>query len=222
MFESPLTTPSNTVNGHWTHETFLDKPVFLDRGSLLESHLHIIHRTLETALRYSPRSYVVRFDLRLPACLDENDTAVITRFVRALRLLLQKADDEKIRQGKRVHQHNLRFCWVREWGKEGRPHYHFALMLNHDRYRTLGSFEEVEGNLSARIKQAWATATHQTFQDASRLVHFAKKGEYWLNQNAPTYDDDYASLFKRLSYMAKVDTKRFGIAQHSIGTSRNL
>jgi hypothetical protein len=95
-------------------------------------------------------------------------------------------------------------------------------MFNRDRYRTLGSFAIDEGNLSARIKQAWAIALHRPLLDSARLVQFPKNAEYHLISNLISYEHDVKGFFYRLSYFAKVDTKRFGIGQRSFGTSRSL
>jgi hypothetical protein len=198
-------------------------PVYLDRGPLLTRHLDAIHRTMLNALTVSPRSYAVRFDLRLPNDFALSDTEVITRFFRALNRLLDQADLQKNLEGKRVHPHRLHYCWVREWGwQEGKPHYHVAIMLNRDRYRTLGSFAADEGNLSARIKLAWAIALQRPLQSTARLVEFPKNAEYHLLCNSDSYQQDVSAFFYRLSYFAKADTKRFGIGQRSFGTSRSL
>ncbi len=203
----------------WFTPVYMEMPVYLARGPLLTRHLNATHRTFMNALALSPRCYAVRCDLRLPDDFDTSDTEVITRFFRALNRLLDVADAEKHLDGKRVHPHRLQYCWVREWGAEGKPHYHLALMMNRDRYRTLGSFIAEDGNLSARIKQAWATALQRPLADIARLVQFPKNAEYHLLCNSPSYPRDVGAFFYRLSYFAKADTKRFGIGQRSFGSS---
>lgn len=222
MFNS--VTPNYQLTHHdlWFAPLYAGMPVYLDRGPLLTRHLDAIHRTMVSALTVSPRSYAVRFDLRLPDDFAWSDTEVITRFFRSLHRLLDQADLQKTLEGKRVHPHRLHYCWVREWGGGGKPHYHVALMLNRDRYRTLGAFSADEGNLSARIKQAWASALQRPIADSARLVEFPKNAEYHLLCNSRSYQEDVSALFYRLSYFAKADTKRFGIGQRSFGTSRNL
>lgn len=217
-------TPNYQPANHdfWFAPMYAGMPVYLDRGPLLTRHLDAIHRTMMNALAASPRCYSLRVDLRLPDDFAFSDTEVITRFFRALNRLLDMADIQKTMEGKRVHPHRLHYCWVREWGSEGKPHYHVVLMLNRDRYRTLGSFSAEDGNLSARIKQAWAIALHRPLVDSARLVQFPKNAEYHLISNSISYEHDVKGFFYRLSYFAKADTKRFGIGQRSFGTSRNL
>ncbi|GAA0655766.1 inovirus Gp2 family protein [Rheinheimera tangshanensis] len=219
MYASTFQTPSYLVNGYWYEPTYSGLPVNLSRGPLIANNLAAISRTIVNALADTPRAYAVRFDLRLPPEFDVTDSEVITRFFNALKRLLEAADQQKLKEGKRVHPHRLRYCWTREWGVEGRPHYHVLIILNHDRYRTLGLFKNSEGNLSARIKTAWAIAINRHVEDASRLVHFPVNAEYRLNRNLPEYQSQIQSLFYRVSYFAKVETKMFGIGQRSFGTS---
>lgn len=219
MFTSTFQTPSYLVNGYWYEPTYNGFPVNISRGPLIANYLAAINRTIVNALADTPRVYAVRFDLRLPSKFDVTDTEVITRFFSALKRLLEAADQQKLKEGKRVHPHRLRYCWTREWSVEGRPHYHVLIILNHDRYRTLGSFKNAEGNLSARIKIAWAIATKLNLEDAARLVHFPQNAEYRLNQNSLDYLAQVQDLFFRVSYFAKADTKVFGIGQRSFGTS---
>lgn len=223
MFNSIQPSYQPTNHDFWTSPLYAGMPVYSKRGLLLTRHLVAIHKTMTNALTVSPRSYAVRFDLRLPYGFAFSDTEVITRFFRALNWLLYQADLLKTLEGKRVHPHRLHYCWVREWGKkDGRPHYHVAIMLNRDRYRTLGSFAADDGNLSARIKQAWAIALLRPLEDTARLVEFPENPEYHLLCNAQNYQEVVCKFFYRLSYFAKEDTKRFGIGQRSVGTSRNL
>lgn len=208
---------SNQV--YWLHPIYEGLPVITNHGPLLTNHLKALKRTLDSVLASTPRAYAVRFDLRLPVETNVMDTELISRFFNAFRYLLEVADNQKIKEGKRVHAHKLRYSWTREWGLEGRPHYHIIIYLNHDRYRTLGNFKHFEGNLSARIKTAWAIALGQNPADAARLVHFPKNPEYRLIQNSSEYYCVVGYLFFRISYFAKLDTKVFGLRQRSFGTS---
>jgi hypothetical protein len=222
MFDNEILYYHPIHQDHWFAPLYMGMPVYLDRGPLLTRHLDAIYRMMTGALNASPRSYAVRVDLRLPDDFAFSDTEVITRFFKALHRLLDAADEQKALEGKRVHPHRLQYCWVREWGVEGKPHYHVVLMFNRDRYRVLGSFAIDEGNLSARIKQAWAIALHRPLVDSARLVQFPKNAEYHLISNLISFEHDVKGFFYRLSYFAKADTKRFGIGQRSFGTSRSL
>ncbi len=223
MFDNEIPYYHPIYEDHWLAQLYMGMPVYLQRGALLTRQLDAIYRMLTNALIVSPRSYAVRIDLRLPDDFDFSDTDVITRFFKALDRLLDAADQQKTLEGKRVHPHRLQYCWVREWGRnEGKPHYHVVLMFNRDRYRTLGSFSADEGNLYTRIRQAWAIALQQSLADTARLVQIPKNAEYHLLSHSMEYEHDVKGLFYRLSYFAKVDTKRFGIGQRSFGTSRSL
>jgi hypothetical protein len=207
------------VNGLWYHYEYEGLPVNLKHGPLIFDYLDSIYRTIGAALAISPRTFAVRFDLHLPANFDERDTAVISRFFASLKAQLDAADARNYREGKRVHPHNLRYIWVCEIGAFGKPHYHVLVLLNEDRFRTLGSFSAEEGNLSARIKKAWASALRLPVEQATRLVHFPDNPQYHLDVNEPGFRDVLKKLFFRVSYFAKTPTKVFDRERRSFGAS---
>ncbi|MFN3901885.1 MAG: inovirus Gp2 family protein [Alishewanella aestuarii] len=219
MFQPNFQVAEYPTNGYWYEPTYYGYSVNLNHGPLMANHLAAISRMLANVLSDTPRAYAVRFDLRLPAEFDVTDTEVITRFFNAFRRLLEAADQEKTKEGKRVHPHRLRYCWAREWGDEGRPHYHVLIILNHDRYRTLGAFKNTDGNLAARIKTAWAIATGQNYTSVDRLIHFPNNPEYRLIRLSEDYQQQLQNLFYRVSYFAKAESKVFGIGQRTFGTS---
>lgn len=209
----------------WIYPTFAEMPVQLHRGPLLTEYLKSIHDFVSNGVSDKPRCFAVRFDLRLPDHFDCADTTVITRFFKALDYELDVADLAKWHDGKRVHPRKLEYLWVREWSAEGgeilKPHYHVVLLLNYDRYRVLGSFDAVEGNLSARIKQAWSAAINEPFENAQGLVFFPREGQYTLKSQEPGYHDQVSALFHRLSYFAKVASKQFLPGQRNLGMRRS-
>lgn len=219
MFHPGFQVAEYPTNGYWYESVYHGYKVNLNFGPLMANHLAAISRTLSNALADTPRAYAARFDLRLPNEFDVTDSEVVTRFFNALKRLLEAADQEKANEGKRIHPHRLRYCWTREWGNVGRPHFHVLIILNHDRYRTLGKFKNTEGNLAARIKTAWAIATRQDYKTVDRLIHFPDNPEYRLILNSPDYQFQLQNLFYRVSYFAKAETKVFGINQRSFGTS---
>jgi hypothetical protein len=224
MLKSPVqlhNNPTALAQGCWTLPQFAGLNVYLKRGPLVTEYLHAIHQTIGFALKDSPRTLAIRVDLHLPVDFDCDDTAVISRFFASLNAQLEAADKKNERIERRVHPNQLRYVWVREIGKTGRPHYHVLLLLNHDRYRTLGSFESDEGNLSARIKKAWASALARPLQQVANLVHFPENPKYVLDVRSPIFQQQLDALFYRVSYFAKLQTKVFGSKQRSFATSRN-
>ncbi|TXH96988.1 MAG: inovirus Gp2 family protein [Rheinheimera sp.] len=218
--QTPFQQLLKPVNGLWHYWQFQGLPVNLNYGPLIYDYLDGIHQTIISSLLHSPRTFAFRVDLRLPANFSVQDTAVISRFFASLKAQLDAADAKKEREGKRVHSHNLRYVWVREIGEYGRPHYHVLVLLNKDRYRTLGSFDAEEGNLSARVTKAWASAVGLPLAQADGLVHFPPKPTYTLDPSDPGFTDVLKSLFFRVSYFAKEPTKFFDRAQRSYGASR--
>lgn len=220
LHQTSFQQPLKPVNGLWHHRQFQGLPVNLNHGPLIYEYLDTIHQTIMLSLFRSPRTFAFRVDLRLPANFPVTDTAVISRFFASLKAQLDAADAKNEREGRRVHPHNLRYVWVREIGECGRPHYHVLVLLNKDRYRTLGSFDAQEGNLYVRVKKAWASAVGLPLEQAARLVHFPENPQYLLDTSDPGFMDVLKKLFFRVSYFAKTPTKFFDRAQRSFGASR--
>lgn len=215
-FQQPL----RPINGLWHHRQFQGLPVNLNHGPLIYEYLDAIHQTIMLSLFCSPRTFAFRVDLRLPLNFPVTDAAVINRFFLSLKAQLDAADAKNEREGKHVSSYNLRYVWVREIGQFGQPHYHVLVLLNKDRYQTLGLFEADDGNLAALIKKAWADAVGLSLEQAARLVHFPEKPQYLLDTNDPGFRVVLQNLFFRVSYFAQTATKLFDRVQHSFGTSR--
>lgn len=71
-----------------------------------------------------------------------------------------------------AHQTAVRWCWVREIGQEGRPHYHFVLMLNWDAY-PMQRFDSAGENTYNRLQEAWAGELRISVDDANGLAYTA-------------------------------------------------
>ena len=71
----------------------------------------------------------------------------------------------------------------------------------------------------ARIVKAWARSLGLEPEEAVGLVHISKQGQYHL------FKDDRASvaeLIQRVSYLCKLETKKFNNGEHTFGASRVL
>ncbi|TFB36485.1 inovirus Gp2 family protein [Pseudomonas sp. F01002] len=95
---------------------------------------------------------------------------------------IQSARERSRRLNGTAHQTRVRWCWFREIGQEGRPHYHFVLLLNRDAYYTVGRFQSERENLYSRIQSAWASALRISFEDADGLAHVPLNAQYHLSQ----------------------------------------
>ena len=194
--------------------------VYLKRGPSIDSYLTNIDETLKKALFEHPRTIAIRTDLRLPLNFDRNDTCVISRFMESLKAQIRADLNNRARRGVRVHDTTLRYIWVKEQNKSMNWHYHVVLLLNNDTYNHLGNFNAQEGNMAARIKKAWISALGLCTYAYGGLVHFPKNPIHYVNVNSKTYIQEYDTLFYRVSYFAKADTKKFGNGTNSFGCSR--
>ena len=191
-------------------------------------YLANIASVINDAVNEHPRSIAIRCDLRFPFDYNVDGTSTpISRFMASLKAQMESADQAKRRANMRVHPCTLRYVWVREWSDARLWHYHVVLFLNKDRFFTLGQFKsEPNGvaediNLSDRIQKAWASALSIYPSNVIGLVHFPQNPTYVLNRGSSDFENQYASLYERLSYFAKEETKHYGDGKNNFGCSRS-
>ncbi|MFJ2681541.1 inovirus Gp2 family protein [Pseudomonas sivasensis] len=209
MTNQPKRHPGNS-NLHLHHEnSFQGLPVMTSYSPFIAEYLERLHETTQLALCAHRRVFAVRFDLRFPDhdLPLESDNTVISKFVDSLTVRIQSARERSKRLNGSAHQTQVRWCWVREIGREGRAHYHFVLLLNKDAYHTVGRFNSARENLYRRIQSAWASALEILVGEADGLVHIPVNAEYHLSQDDPAEMDRY---FHRVSYLCKAATKMYG------------
>lgn len=191
-------------------------------------YLASIESVINDAVNEHPRSIAIRCDLRFPIDYNVDGTSSpISKFIASLKAQMEAADQAKHRANMRVHPSTLRYVWVREWSNARLWHYHVVLFLNKDRFFTLGRFKSdpdemaEQINLSDRIQKAWASALSISLSYAIGLVHFPQNPTYFLDCGSSDFGNQYASLYERLSYFAKEETKHYGDGKNNFGCSRS-
>ncbi|WP_019613663.1 inovirus Gp2 family protein [Psychromonas ossibalaenae] len=194
---------------------------------MITQYLQSIESVLDKALTEHPRTLVVRFDLHLPSVVDcpdyprEFDTTVITRFIESFKAQVNADLIKKRREGNRVHSCTVRYAWCKETANAAQHHYHVALLLNKDTYYGFGDYRAVNNNLAGKIYRAWASALMFSPEDILTLIHFPKDTPcYHLNVNSSEYNTECNKVFRRLSYLAKAETKEYGNRSNNFGCSR--
>ena len=205
------------------HPFYKGLPVLNYEHGLVVQYLDCLHQAIHSALQNSSRIFAVRVDLRFPDSAFPAGYEVLSNwyfqaFIKAFKRRLQKQSDEKRRLQQRVHKMVFEYVWARECGrKSGNPHYHLLLLLNGHSFNKLGSFSDSYENLYNRIRESWAEALGRGVCKERAGVHFPDNGQYMLEPNEP---DALANLFRRASYLAKVNTKDFHGGYHVFGSSR--
>lgn len=129
---------------------------------------------------------------------------------------------------KRTHHCRIRHVWVREFNKNGKKHYHLALFFNQEAYAYPGTYKpDHEGkyrhNLAYMIMEAWVRALHldkeENYQQHYRLIHFPDNCHARLNMYDLSYQDNYAAIMNRLSYLAKEYSKDYSDGKRNFGCS---
>lgn len=200
-------------------DTFHGLPVMASHAPFITEYLQSILETTQLALSAHRRVFAVRFDLRFPDDYlpPASSNAVISRFVASLSTKIEIARERAKRLNGSAHQTSVRWCWVREVGRAGRPHFHFVLLLNRDAFHTVGRFQSERENLYSRIQAAWASALKICVDDTEGLVHIPANATFHLSRDNPEAMDRF---FHRVSYLCKAATKDYGSRCRAFGCSR--
>jgi hypothetical protein len=200
-----------------------EMPIIWQRGPYIYNYLQRIDKTIQAALNEHNTIMAVRVELSLPTQFDwmsQLRRPIFSRFSASLKAKIKARKDRTERSGSRFHATNVHYVWVREFGEKGKPHYHCVLFLNKQTFRGLGEYNPKSNSLYSMIDNAWHSAlgleqglgdglvTIPGREDSSRPIYWVRRGE------------DYSELFYRVSYFAKLPTKRFGLNSHNFGTSR--
>ncbi|MFV3334964.1 inovirus Gp2 family protein [Pseudomonas sp. NY15437] len=193
---------------------------------LKSEYLENIHSLLSDIVMIHPRWTVIRVDLHVPAGCFLPQRA-ITDFIESLKSQLEHVRSVKAAAGKRAYDPMLRYVWVREWNGAGYPHYHLALMLNHDAYFSLGDYTKLQSvdcsydqMLAGRIFKAWGVALRLDWAVAMKGVLFAPRPVSPLQVQHEDFEKQFRAVFYRLSYFAKKKSKVYGDGQRNFGMSQ--
>ncbi len=195
-----------------------------------------IKETIDKAIAEHPRTIAIRldgyiptgsiwsewnFDTDTPKAFARDDTEVIKRFFAALVFRIEYEADSKAKRAERVHPCTVRYVWVREYTKDGKPHYHFLLLLNKDRYFTLGNYANNGNNLASKIVESWCSALGLEPEHFHHLVNFPDNPCYYLDKNWPAkeFERRLSLLLFRARYLAKEHSKLKVKGQRNFGCS---
>ncbi|MFS8173558.1 inovirus Gp2 family protein [Vreelandella titanicae] len=211
-----------------TNLHFAYNPVFnglrIQEGYLpmASEYLQALYDTMHKALGDYPRVLAVRIDPVIPTEISDRMTlqdhkGLIARLTASLKAII-KHDREQKRQNGWVPDTKVRYVWSREIGINGKPHYHFFLLLNHAAYHMPGKACSHNENLISRISRAWYSALGVAWNPQEPWVHVPAHPFYWIDRNDP---NSFQEAFYRASYLCKADTKQYGLGLRTFGTSRN-
>jgi hypothetical protein len=204
-------------------------------GNLSDYNERYLDKTIDTlnhACDENKRVYAVRIELNMPQAPEELDCLsrdeivnhcrfrdrVISRFTESLKAKVNAMDRRYEKANRRVRHSSVRFIWCRERNTSVNDHYHMVLLFNKEKFYKLGDLRRRD-TLAGMIHDAWASALGMDYHNTNGLVNFTKNGGYYLHQGTPEFTPQYESLFRRLSYLAKKDTKHYGEGRRNFGTS---
>jgi hypothetical protein len=212
--------------------TFRELPVNTNY-QLVERYLSQIHNVMSTAFTQHPRSIVFHTELRFPqtyqCSITENDC--ISRFIASFKAQVDTEIKARSKRGSRAHHTAVRYVWCREQSTSKNVHYHVFFFMNGDTFRSYGDLSHpLRGQLCYMLNVAWCRALQLIEDASSRLVHLpGALRRVNINESNPTksYDEfmevdatPLESVAHWISYLAKIDTKQYGLGGRSFGCSQ--
>ncbi|WP_226940078.1 inovirus Gp2 family protein [Halomonas colorata] len=189
---------------------------------MASEYLQALYDTMQKALVDYPRVLAFRVDPVIPTAISDRMTledhkGLIARFIASLKAIIKH--DRKIkRQAGWVPDTKVRYVWCREVGLNGKPHYHFFLLLNRDVYHMPGKACSQNENLISRVSRAWYSALGVTWNPQDPWVRVPTHPFYWIERGDV---NSFQQAFYRASYFCKANTKQYGLGLRAFGTSRN-
>ncbi|NIC39428.1 inovirus Gp2 family protein [Halomonas desiderata] len=189
---------------------------------MVSEYLQALQVMLERATRDYPRVLAFRVDPVIPTAINDRMTLedhqrLIARFIASLKSII-KHDRARKRLSGWVPDTKVRYAWCREVGINGKPHYHFFLILNRDAYHLPGRVGSPNENLFNRVSRAWYSALGIECSPREPLIHVPQNPVYWIDRDDPA---SFQEAFYRASYLCKAETKQYGLGLRAFGTSRN-
>ncbi|MGL6251831.1 MAG: inovirus Gp2 family protein [Billgrantia desiderata] len=188
---------------------------------MVSEYLQALQDTLERATSEYPRVLAFRVDPVIPTAISDSMTPqdhqrLIRRFIASLKAIISHDREQKRLHGW-VPGTRVRHVWCREVGTNGKPHYHFFLILNRDAYYLPGRVGSPNENLFSRVSRAWYSALGVEWNPQEPWIHVPQNPVYWINRGDA---ESFQKAFYRASYLCKADTKQYGLGLRAFGTSR--
>lgn len=213
----------NNPNLHLSHYTSFNgmevQPYYLP---MVSEYLQALEVTLQRAISDYPRVLAFRVDPVIPTAISDRMTlqdhqGLIRRFIASLRAIINHDREQKRLRGW-VPGTKVRYVWCREVGTNGKPHYHFFLILNRDAYHLPGRVGSPNENLFNRVSRAWYSALGVEWNIQEPWIHVPQNPVYWIDRDDAK---SFQQAFYRASYLCKADTKHYGMGLRAFGTSRS-
>lgn len=200
--------------------------------SYYKDYLDRIIGVIDDALNTHRTVAVVRFDLHIPLTNSRGEQvqdhrALVSRFLGSFKAKLSSLVIQRERRGGRAYSPKHFHVWASEQNISEQPHYHVALLINSQHFYSLGPYtdkarilyeKKQSKYLAQLIIEAWTSALEESVEKSRELIHFIPRITYVHRDNR----DDFAAAFQLLAYLAKVDTKHFGIGRRSFGASQRI
>lgn len=212
----------SNANLHLTYDPVFNGLIIQEKYLPMASeYLQDLYVTMHKALNDHPRVLAVRIDPVIPTEISdrmalEDHKGLVARFIASLKAIIRHNIAQRRRHGW-VPDTKVRYVWCREIGSNGKPHYHFLILLNRDAYHMPGKACSPNENLISRVSRAWYSALGVAWNPQEPWVHVPDHPFYWIDLND---SNSFQEAFYRASYLCKADTKQYGFGLRAFDTSR--
>ena len=190
--------------------------VIKGNGPLIPEYLDKIKQTFDLATAEYKSITLVRVDLHFPSNMSQPEidslgTDVISRFWASLKAQMDNYVWSK-----------LRYVWCMEEGAADydRVHYHIALLVNWEVFKSLGDYGANKGCMAGMVNESWSRALRSPYVEVSGSVTFPRNNPHYIKTDENGVIHGYERAFHRVSYFAKSSTKHFGKHRRHFGCSR--
>ncbi|MEZ8025469.1 inovirus Gp2 family protein [Vibrio sp. 1F255] len=197
----------------------------------VESYLNSIYDLILDSLNDFSRVTAFRFDLRFPKDYKvESDVNYMRLFWSSVK---SKIEAEIKRRNNSVSREKPRYAWCKEIKNAKNHHYHLLLLVNKNNFRSIGDYTRKKPfnggckHIYQMLVEAWSSALKIDIKDAHNLVFIPDNCTYHIHRGKSESDlnnalcnEGFNELFRRVSYLAKLKSKKYGDGQRSFGSSR--
>lgn len=193
------------------------------RNGFVREYLARLYETIAAAVNRHSKVLAIRVDLHFPQYYgtfsdDVLSNDYLSKFIKVLRRRLRHHGVQKHQSGQRIHNPDFEYVWAREYGPtSSKPHFHFLLLFNGHAFNTLGDFSSDHESLFNRIGESWGEALGIHVAEGCKFTHYPEGGSCLIKSRDP---EGVEAVFRRASYLAKVESKRFDDGYHVFGGSR--
>lgn len=191
----------------------------MNNAPYVKEYLDRVLSTIDRSRAAYKRTLAFRIDLTLPYWMDKTPTDnPMEKFIGSVRSKIKSREKAIYKSKGKVHKTSIRFVWAKEFGKEGKAHFHLLLLISKEVYMSPGKPGSEQRDLFRILQEGWASALNVPWSSVVGQVHLTDGLGFVIYQD---YSDikTVRALFRSASYLCKAYSKGYGDRKRSFGYS---